>query len=184
MKQCALNIALFIPLGICLPLQIPKKIKWYNIVLIGFLFSTVIEITQVILIGRIGELGDILYNTAGTAIGFLIFRVLNIIYTKSEKSIGMGTLSIDFVLLAILSGIPLKHILVSDVWVAAISWFRDGIYHGIHFGAIIPIIFCLVAYLIAKKHKSDFGAKIGFYLSPLVGVTSLSLFIVSLFKAL
>ena len=60
------NILLFIPLGFCIPLFFNKKNKLSKVILYGF---TPYSIT---------DIDDIIFNTLGTVIGFIIF---NIIYT-------------------------------------------------------------------------------------------------------
>lgn len=180
MKQCVLNIALFIPLGFYLSLRLLKKAKWLGIILIGAMISVFIEITQVIFIGRIGELGDVIYNSAGTAVGFMLYMLLSRMYEKSPKEIGTGTLSIDISLIAILSGLPLKHIVVADVWLASVSLLQPGIFHGIHYGEIVAVFLSLIAFWIGWRHKNDYGAKCGIYASSVIGVSALWYFIQSL----
>lgn len=67
-----LNIALFIPYGF-LPVFIFRKIHkhWWNGILIGLAFSISIEFVQTF-IGRFAQLDDVVMNTCGTLVGFLI----------------------------------------------------------------------------------------------------------------
>lgn len=67
-----LNICLFIPYGF-LPVFIFDKIHkhWWNGIIIGALFSIEIEFLQTF-IGRFAQLDDVIMNTAGTLLGFLI----------------------------------------------------------------------------------------------------------------
>lgn len=52
-------------------------------VLVGFLFSCVIEISQLITRRGFCQLDDIVTNTAGTMLGWLIWKLLDkIIYKK------------------------------------------------------------------------------------------------------
>lgn len=67
-----LNIILFIPFGFFSPIVFKKlRDKWSYGVLIGLIFSVVIEFLQTFN-GRYGELEDVLMNTIGTSIGYEI----------------------------------------------------------------------------------------------------------------
>lgn len=72
-----LNILLFIPFGFGLPFITNLRVK--RIVVIGALFSIVIELLQLItgLLGkltfRIADINDVIFNTVGVVIGYLLF---------------------------------------------------------------------------------------------------------------
>ncbi|MEE0931819.1 MAG: VanZ family protein [Clostridium sp.] len=72
------NILLFIPLGFCIPLFFNKKNKLSKVILYGFTASLIIEVLQLFTPYNITDIDDIIFNTFGTVIGFIIF---NIIYT-------------------------------------------------------------------------------------------------------
>ena len=78
--QIILNIILYIPMGYLLPfvwekLQSPKWVSW-PVVGIGMLCSVLTEVTQ--LVFRIGlfELDDIMNNTLGCLIGYVIYSFI------------------------------------------------------------------------------------------------------------
>ena len=77
------NIALFIPMGVLLPMVF-KKLKWWQADLIGFGASTIIELIQPIF-GRTADLDDIITNTLGTIIGCGIFKVIQVIINKARN---------------------------------------------------------------------------------------------------
>ena len=77
-----LNIILFIPLGIFLPLLYKKYDKIGKIVLIGFLISASIEIVQMFGCGAT-DINDLITNTVGACLGFCIYKVLNKIIPES-----------------------------------------------------------------------------------------------------
>lgn len=68
------NVAGFMPFGFFLPIISRRSRKWYNTVLFGFSFSLAIEITQ--LVWKVGsfDVDDILLNTIGGALGFIVYR--------------------------------------------------------------------------------------------------------------
>ena len=78
MKAVFLNIVGnavgFMPFGFFLPIVSRRSRRWYNTVLFGFSFSLAIEITQ--LVWKVGsfDVDDILLNTIGAALGFIVYR--------------------------------------------------------------------------------------------------------------
>lgn len=78
-----LNIGLFIPY-VFLPVFIFKKISkhWWNGILFGLIFSISIEILQTF-IGRFAQLDDVIMNTCGALVGFLIGSWVRYIYKSS-----------------------------------------------------------------------------------------------------
>ena len=78
-----LNLAGFIPLGLILAMLFYSRgslIRTRTIALIltaGFLFSLFIETNQVFLVTRDSSLTDLVLNTLGTGIGFLVFLALS-----------------------------------------------------------------------------------------------------------
>lgn len=77
-----LNILLFIPLGLLVPF-IWKKINKFSCILgIGLIFSLVIEVSQ-LLNNRATDIDDLLLNTVGAIIGFVLYKLLDK-FTKSK----------------------------------------------------------------------------------------------------
>lgn len=68
------NIGMFAPIGFCVPLLWRKK-RWYHALIIGGLFSFLIEFIQVFA-GRVSDVDDIILNTSGALIGFFMYCVL------------------------------------------------------------------------------------------------------------
>lgn len=74
-KNSILNILLFVPLGVMLPVLWRKFRKLRNTVLLGFGMSLAIELLQ-ILTFRATDVNDLITNTLGTYSGFLCARLL------------------------------------------------------------------------------------------------------------
>jgi len=88
LRNNALNIMLFVPLGFLLPLYSDKLKKIYKVVAIGFLVTLVIETVQYATKMGIFEIDDIFNNTFGTLIGYCIFMIFyNFINKKNRKYI-------------------------------------------------------------------------------------------------
>lgn len=76
-KTSLLNILLMIPFGFGLPFVTNLRLK--KTVIIGALFSIGIELLQLItglmagITFRVADINDVLFNTAGVAIGYILF---------------------------------------------------------------------------------------------------------------
>jgi len=76
------NFVLLMPLGVYLPLLLPRARRIAGTVLIGFGVSLAIELGQLgvsALLGytyKITDIDDIILNTAGVAVGFGVFWVI------------------------------------------------------------------------------------------------------------
>ena len=78
-----LNVALFVPLGVLLPL-VWRVSSVRRAVVIGFLASFVVELVQFILVisvtsGRVADVDDLIANTLGTLVGFIAFRIAQMV---------------------------------------------------------------------------------------------------------
>jgi len=79
-RNLGLNILLFVPFGFFLTLKktsFQKKLKLF-VILSGFLFSLFIEMEQFAFpTGRSADIDDVILNTIGTFLGYLIWKLLN-----------------------------------------------------------------------------------------------------------
>ena len=80
------NILLFIPFGLFIPFLYKKDQNIIKVGFLSFLFSLSIEISQVIL-GRIGDIDDLIFNTIGGIIGFIIYFILRKIQIRAFNDI-------------------------------------------------------------------------------------------------
>lgn len=77
LRTSFLNILLFVPLGFGLPFITNLRMK--KIVVIGALFSIVIEFLQLVtgfmarITFRIADINDVIFNMVGVAIGYILF---------------------------------------------------------------------------------------------------------------
>ncbi|MBQ6431216.1 MAG: VanZ family protein [Oscillospiraceae bacterium] len=70
------NTAMFIPTGVILPI-ISKKLKtFWRVIGVGALISLCIEIIQLPFFERTSDIDDLLLNTLGVAIGYLIYKLV------------------------------------------------------------------------------------------------------------
>ncbi|MCI6271644.1 MAG: VanZ family protein [Erysipelotrichaceae bacterium] len=78
------NVFAFVPLGIFVPILFKNK-KLFSLILIGFTLSLVIEIIQLTVI-RATDVDDVMLNTIGTILGYLIYRFILIKIDICEKN--------------------------------------------------------------------------------------------------
>lgn len=77
-----LNIVLFLPLGLFLPLLYEKYNKVNMVALAGLSLSTVVEVTQMFGMGAT-DINDLITNTVGACLGYCIYKPLSKL-TKKE----------------------------------------------------------------------------------------------------
>lgn len=70
------NIILFIPFGLLCPILWENQQSIKKVAFAGFLLSLTIESSQIFSM-RVTDVDDLLMNTTGAVIGYLIFRVFN-----------------------------------------------------------------------------------------------------------
>ncbi len=84
-----MNIILFVPFGIALPLLWKKGTSFLQTAYCGFLFSLFIEISQLFNL-RATDIDDLISNTLGTMIGFgiyyFLFRKITFFQIDNSKS--------------------------------------------------------------------------------------------------
>ena len=70
------NVLAFVPFGMILPMLTPKCRNFFHIVLLGFDFSLFVETIQ--LISKVGsfDVDDLILNTLGVALGYLVYRLI------------------------------------------------------------------------------------------------------------
>ena len=81
-----LNIIMCVPLGFLLPLIWKDYRKIYKTIIAGLGFSLLIELSQLITT-RATDIEDLIANTIGTVIGYLIWKVFSKIFNKDKNGI-------------------------------------------------------------------------------------------------
>ncbi|MCL2077706.1 MAG: VanZ family protein [Oscillospiraceae bacterium] len=80
-EQLLLNILLFVPFGFFSPLLWKRFQNIFRAFFLGLFFSLFIEITQ-LFCHRVTDIDDLIMNTIGTIIGYLIFITARLIIPK------------------------------------------------------------------------------------------------------
>jgi len=83
-----LNMILFIPIGVFMPIVFQnKKCNMIVVLIVGLCFSIVIEFLQMFG-GRMAELDDVLMNSLGTLMGYWFFLIYQYISKIIKKEAG------------------------------------------------------------------------------------------------
>ncbi len=111
LQNCIFNIVMFVPLGIFLPLIMPKfnVFKWLLLVVVGATVS--IETYQTLTGAGIFELDDLINNTLGGIIGYQLYRLgASIAHHKKIKLISLvGNLAIPLLMGLIFIGMTIVY---------------------------------------------------------------------------
>lgn len=81
------NIIAFVPLGILLPVFSRKRLRFVSVLLLTFMFSLVIELIQ--LVSKVGsfDVDDIILNTLGGIIGYLLYFVWKTVTERKKRRV-------------------------------------------------------------------------------------------------
>lgn len=79
------NFLMLLPVGCLMPI-ITKRGKLIISFLTGFFISAIIEMMQLLFMRGLFELDDIIYNTLGVLVGYLLYRLCEVLF-KQAKSI-------------------------------------------------------------------------------------------------
>jgi len=88
------NILLFIPLGFMLPCIWKKYEVLWKTTLSGITFSLIIELSQ-LFNRRVTDIDDLLMNTLGALIGWVIFRLLKEHLSKLQDKVSVQSANIE-----------------------------------------------------------------------------------------
>jgi glycopeptide antibiotics resistance protein len=79
------NIIAFAPFGFLLPLLNEKYRRFFYVTFISILFSLSIELVQMLMKVGIFDVDDILLNSLGGILGYLLYKVFYFIYCKIRR---------------------------------------------------------------------------------------------------
>ena len=96
LHEIILNVVLFVPLGFLWGIpssKWPRKWQWFGTMVLGVCLSGVIELLQYCFKRCFVELDDVIHNTLGCLIGFVLWRGLCEIERQPEKD---NMISVDY----------------------------------------------------------------------------------------
>lgn len=79
------NVLLFIPYGFLFPLAVKSYRNFFSILLLGIVTSLSIECMQLITSRGFFQIDDILTNTLGAVVGYIIFKMFYCIIMKCKR---------------------------------------------------------------------------------------------------
>ena len=79
-----MNVVVFVPVGLLLSIAF-KQMTWWKALLIGCGISVTIEALQFFFMRGFSEVDDVMHNTLGCAIGFLIVAILKGIWLLQKR---------------------------------------------------------------------------------------------------
>ena len=79
------NVALFVPLGVLLPLTTPLRRPW-QVLAVGVASTGFIELVQLTIPGRVSSWSDVAANTIGTAVGLAFHAALEAARHRPQPS--------------------------------------------------------------------------------------------------
>lgn len=79
------NVAGFIPFGIMMPFLSKRRRNFFLVTLLTLEFSLLIEVTQLLTKAGSFDVDDLLLNTLGGSIGYVMFALVNSFYKRWRK---------------------------------------------------------------------------------------------------
>ena len=83
------NTAMFIPSGIVLPIIYKRLNSFLKVIGVGALISLCIEILQLPFFERTSDIDDLLLNTLGAGIGYLIYTLVHKLIMRKQADMGL-----------------------------------------------------------------------------------------------
>jgi glycopeptide antibiotics resistance protein len=78
LAQAGGNLLLLLPVGLFGPLALPWLRRWWRVLLVAACFSAGIELAQLAIPQRSADVDDVLLNTSGALLGYLLLHVLGL----------------------------------------------------------------------------------------------------------
>lgn len=115
-----MNIVLFVPLGMMIPLLWKKGASLLQTTFIGFSFSLLIEMSQ-LFNWRATDIDDLLMNTLGTVIGYIVYTVflkkVTIFQVDNEKPVTfIGNSALVNIVFIFIMYVCVGSPLISFIW--------------------------------------------------------------------
>ncbi|MGF6375666.1 glycopeptide antibiotics resistance protein [Clostridiales Family XIII bacterium PM5-7] len=159
-----LNVVLFVPYGILVPLLWKKADSWKRIFIYGILTSFSIEMIQMLFIGRLADIDDLIANTIGCLLGYAFFQLLSRLIEKHNvKTIGTGTHTLILSSFAMVWEMGYKGVTTGDfvLYNLGINTFQTEL----HYSGLITIGIAIISFIFGVKYKEDFLANSSIFLS-------------------
>ena len=113
-----LNTLLFVPFGFLAP-RLFKLKTLKKMVFVSLAIIVLIELAQMLFVGRLFDIDDLLFNILGAVIGYGLFHMCerikkrNILIETRER--GVGSFSLIAAIAAVVIGLPINNITIGDI---------------------------------------------------------------------
>jgi glycopeptide antibiotics resistance protein len=105
-KMILLNVMMFMPLGVLLPMEFRRLRRWYLVVPLGAAASAFIELSQTLFIGRFADIDDLVANTLGCALGYVCYAIAaRAAAGHTGRKNGTGTFALVLAVIVVALGI-------------------------------------------------------------------------------
>ena len=171
--------------------------KLWKIAITTFVVSLAIESIQFFFVGRLSDIDDLIMNTAGGIVGYLILCFVMSVaerhdISKIKEKIGWGSLGVIINIVVLLLMIPIQFtricfgdLVFGSLLTDSMTWSDNSSYiqsyTGIHWTMLYLEAMLLIAVWMSKKHKEDLMAgmvrKVSPVLMVLCGVLLLTQFV-------
>lgn len=171
-----LNVLLFLPMGVFLPLICRKeKVGLKKTVIIILFLSLFIECIQFFFVGRLADIDDLIANTFGGMIGYTLYKFAVCLIKRYShgKPSGIGTYSIVLSIITLFFGFTFPPMICyGDMILARFgipiwSGIKNGIISldGLHYSLYLYLTLSILGLILALKHPKELGTKTGKYIS-------------------
>ncbi len=82
-----MNVAVFIPVGLLLGSLLKVKGSWLMTLIIGLGISMMVEALQFFFMKGFSELDDVMHNTLGCVVGYMIFAIVRLLMNIQYKNV-------------------------------------------------------------------------------------------------
>jgi len=83
LSENIMNVVVFVPIGVLLAIAF-KQMTWWKALLIGCSISVTIEALQFWFMKGFSEMDDVMHNTVGCIMGYIIYSILVRIFTNTK----------------------------------------------------------------------------------------------------
>lgn len=80
------NVVAFMPFGALIRWVVDRKVRWFQAMGYTFLFSLCVELLQLVAKVGVFDVDDLILNTLGGLLGFIVYYLLLLLNRRSERN--------------------------------------------------------------------------------------------------
>lgn len=168
-----LNTLLFVPLGIFFPLVFKKLQNWKWCLFACIAISFLIEIIQMLFIGRLFDIDDLIMNTIGAMMGFIVEKYIRKLLSYYQiQCDGTSLISVIVGIVSILLGVTFDKLSIGDILLYSLGvdiW----VISSYRLSELITIMGGIAGIVIGMKSRKQSLAKAGLIVSTIAIIVAL-----------